>query len=99
MTNNSLAPLVIAPTDRKKAAVRGDGPPNSTSSEIEHFIKLTGESVWILVWLTQRDQPHPQSDILHYNCKYRVYILEIIFKSMAMKTMQNRASKLHKSDK
>ena len=45
MTKNSLAPLFIAPTDRKKAAVRGDGPPNSTSSEIEHFIKLIGESV------------------------------------------------------
>lgn len=42
MTKNSLAPLVIAPTDRKKAAVRGDGPPNSTSSEIEHFLNWLG---------------------------------------------------------
>ena len=38
MTYHSLAPLSKAPIDRKKAAVRGDGPPNSTSSEIKRYI-------------------------------------------------------------
>ena len=41
MTNHSLAPLFKAPIDRKKAAVRGDGPPYSTSSEIKQYIFFT----------------------------------------------------------
>lgn len=43
MTYHSLAPSFKAPIDKMKAAVRGDGPPNSTSSEIKFLHFLFGE--------------------------------------------------------